>query len=278
MQLYREMRILTARPSPADEQTAPHRLYGTVAMTEAWNVARWRDAALHEIAQVQAAGKAPILVGGTGLYLDALLRGLSPVPAIDPEIRAQAIARHAQLGGEAFRAELALRDPETAARLAPGDTHRLIRAWEVVEGTGEKMGAFRDAPRQGPPPGMRFTLIALLPPREQSYASVEQRFDRMIADGVLDEVARIRDLQLDPTLPAMKAHGLRALLAHLDGTTTLEDAVAYAKKETRWYVKRQTTWFRHQVPAWPLDAQKQLEQQYSDSFREEVVRFVRSTG
>ncbi|MDB5366420.1 MAG: tRNA ((37)-N6)-dimethylallyltransferase MiaA, partial [Rhodospirillales bacterium] len=128
MQLYREMRILTARPTPDDEAAAPHRLYGTVPMQAAWNVARWRETALDEIERARAAGKAPILVGGTGLYLDALLRGLSPVPAVDPEIRALAIARHAELGGENFRADLARRDPDSAARLAAGDTHRLIRA------------------------------------------------------------------------------------------------------------------------------------------------------
>jgi tRNA dimethylallyltransferase len=276
MQLYRELRILTARPTVADEAAAPHALYGTVSMRDAFSAPRWREAALAAIAAARAAGRAPILVGGTGLYFDALLRGLSPVPAVDAAIRARAQARHAALGAVAFHAELAARDPAAAARLAPGDTQRLIRAWEVVEATGQPLSAFQAAPRSGPPAGLRFRLIALLPPREQSYAAVETRFDRMLEAGVLDEVARVRALQLDPALPAMKAHGLRALLAHLDGSTPLEAAVAHAKKETRWYVKRQTTWFRHQVPSWPVMQQTLVEQQYSDLLRVELLRFVRS--
>lgn len=248
LQVYAELEILTARPDAVAMARALHRLFGTVPAAQACSAAWWRDAALTEIAAALAEGRHPILVGGTGLYLKTLIEGLSPIPAADPAARAEATQLYQELGGEAFRAALAERDPAIAARLEPGDRQRLIRAWEVVEATGTPLSAWQALPKE---PGHRlnFTLIGLMPPRDRLYARIDARFLRMLEHGALAEAARFEALGLPDTLPANKALGLPELRRHLKGELDLAEATRLAQQMSRNYAKRQVTWFRHQLPS-----------------------------
>lgn len=250
IQVYRDLRLLTARPSEADEHRVPHRLYGFLDATEICSAGRWQELALAEIAAAAAAGKRAVVVGGTGLYLRALMEGIAPVPDIPADIRAAARARHATLGAAAFHAEVAARDPVMAARLSPGDSQRVMRAWEVIEATGRSLASWQQAPVAVP--DLKFILIVLMRPREDIYAACDARLEAMIDAGVLDEVAalvrRAEIEKLDPSLPILKAVGYAELAAHLAGRTTLEAALAAAQQQTRRYAKRQMTWFRHQLP------------------------------
>ena len=276
MQVYRELAVLTARPGPEDLARAPHRLYGVLPGSEACSAGRWRALALAEIETARATGRLPVVVGGTGLYLRALGRGLAPLPEVPAGLRAAARARHRELGGAAFHAELAARDPETAARLAPGDSQRLIRAWEVLEATGFPLAAWQaEAPA---PPPYRFLCLALVPPRQTLYAACDGRFQAMLEAGALDEVRALLALDLDPGLPVMKALGVPELTAHLRGALSLEAAVAAARQATRRYAKRQFTWLRTQLPADYSSneaAYKPLLAQYSESLESESFAIIR---
>ncbi|MBP2231353.1 tRNA dimethylallyltransferase [Azospirillum agricola] len=250
MQLYAELDVVTARPPADDLARAPHRLYGVLPASERGSAARWRILALEEIAAARAAGRLPVVVGGTGLYLRALMQGLSEVPPIPDAVRAAAHARLAALGGEAFRAELVARDPDSA-RLNPGDTTRLTRAWEVLEATGHSLTHWQTRTGQGAPEGLRFAVVVLDPPREELYALCDRRFLLMMEQGALEEVRALdrlaREQGLAPDLPVLKALGVPELRRHLRGEVTLEDAIALAQQSTRRYAKRQVTWFRHQL-------------------------------
>jgi tRNA dimethylallyltransferase len=249
MQLYRELRILTARPSPADEACIPHRLYGVLAADQPGSAGQWLGLAQTAIGEAARQGRPAIVVGGTGLYLSALLNGLAAVPPVPAAIRAEASALYAQEGGPGLHAALRARDPVMAARLQPQDRQRLIRAYEVVAATGRSLAAW-----QADPP-LRVALpepvvgLALLPPRAQIYARIGQRLDAMIAAGALAELGALRSQGLSPELPLLKAVAVRELLAYLDGRQELQDALAGATVQTRRYAKRQLTWLRHQLPA-----------------------------
>ena len=258
-QIYRDLRILTARPNASAQTRAPHRLYGFLDAAERGSAARWRDLAEAEIAAAHAAGRMPIVAGGTGLYLRALLGGLAPIPDIPSGIREEAEALYRELGGVAFRARLAALDPEAAARLPPGDRTRLVRAYEVVRATGVPIGAWQRRP--APRPTYRFATLLLAPPRDALYAACDTRFAAMIEAGGLHEAAALLARGLPPDLPAMKAVGLPELFRHLRGDISLADAIAGAQQATRRYGKRQTTWFRHQ-----LSADLTCVEQYSESF------------
>ncbi|HEX4505089.1 MAG TPA: tRNA (adenosine(37)-N6)-dimethylallyltransferase MiaA [Alphaproteobacteria bacterium] len=247
LQVYAELSILTARPGDDAMARAPHRLFGVLPAAQACSAARWRDVALQEIAAAHAAGRHPILVGGTGLYLKTLIEGLSPVPTADPEARAKASAVYEELGGEVFRAKLAERDPVIAARLKSGDRQRLIRAWEVAEATGIPLSEWQALPKE-PGHALDFSLIGLIPPRDRLYARIDARFRAMLEHGALDEAARFEALGLPSTLPANKALGLPELRRYLKGEIDLAEATRLAQQMSRNYAKRQTTWFRHQMP------------------------------
>lgn len=246
-QIYRDLRILTAQPDAAATARAPHRLYGFLDAAERGSVARWRKLAMAEIAAAHAAGSLPMVVGGTGLYLRALMQGLAPVPVIPPDIRAEATALYQCLGGMGFRERLAISDPEAAARLPPGDRARLTRAWEVVRATGVTLAGWQRRAATSLP--YRFAIILIMPPRPMLYAACNARFAAMIAAGGLDEAKALMARGLDPDLPAIKAVGMPELLRHLRGEIGLDEAVALAQQSTRRYAKRQTTWFRHQLVA-----------------------------
>jgi len=262
MQVYREMRVLTARPDAADDARAPHRLYGFLPVTEICSAARWRDLAVEEIRATHASRKLPVVVGGTGLYLRALTDGLSPVPPIPAATRGKVRAQLETLGAEAFHAELASRDPVMAARLRPSDGQRLARAMEVIEATGVSLADWQG--RAAAKEGFRFLTLLLAPPREVLHAACDARFRRMVEAGALEEARAMRALALDPALPATRAVGLRELARHLAGEVRLEEAIRLAQVATRQYAKRQMTWFRNQLPD-PIV----LDEQYSERVRQE---------
>ncbi|MDX1710955.1 MAG: tRNA (adenosine(37)-N6)-dimethylallyltransferase MiaA [Rhodovibrionaceae bacterium] len=247
MQVYRDLRILTARPTPEEEARAPHRLYGELDAEESCSAGRWRDMALAEIEAAHAAARLPIVVGGTGFYLRALEHGLAEIPEIPAEVRTAARRRHADIGGARMHAELAARDPQTAVRLATGDSQRLIRAWEVLEATGRPLSDWQREAAAAPAP-YRFLRFVLEPPRQALYAACDRRLGRMVEQGALEEVAALIGRGVDPAAPVMKAVGVPQLAAHLKGECDLESALAAAQQATRRYAKRQLTWLRTQFP------------------------------
>jgi tRNA dimethylallyltransferase len=248
MQVYRDLRVITARPRPEEEAVVPHRLYGHVDAAVNFSAGSWvADAAL-VLAEARAQHRLAIFVGGSGLYFKALTRGLSAVPPIPVAIREDVRARLERDGVEALHAELAQRDPLSAERLKPRDRTRVARALEVVEATGRSL---TDWHRDGLPPLLpqgQFRALFLGPEREQLYARIDARFEVMLGAGALEEVAALAARRLDPLLPAMKAHGVPALIRHLEGEITLEEATTIGRADTRHYAKRQFTWFRHQLP------------------------------
>lgn len=243
MQVYRELRVLTARPTLEDEARIPHVLYGVRAAAEPGSVAWWRDAALAEMHRAREAGRLPILTGGSGLYFAALTEGLADVPSPAAEARTEARTLLKQIGPAALHARLAEADPATACRLHPTDSQRVARAWEVWRGTGIGLAAWQASARH--PAAWRFAAILLDPPREALRAAIAARLEAMIAAGALDEVRALLALDLDPTLPVIRAHGVPELSAHLRGELTFQEAIDRVRLVTGQYTKRQATWFRH---------------------------------
>ncbi|MGH6946957.1 MAG: tRNA (adenosine(37)-N6)-dimethylallyltransferase MiaA [Kiloniellales bacterium] len=245
LQVYRDLRILSARPGPDEERAAPHRLYGILPASERCSAGAWRALALAEIAAAQAAGRLPVLAGGSGLYIKALEQGLAAIPQVPEALRATGEELYARLGGAAFRAALVARDP-ASARLAANDRQRLVRAWEVLEASGRSLASWQ-AGQGSTEPGLRWLRLVLLPPRERLYEACERRFRAMVGAGALDEVRALLALGLDPRLPAMKAVGVPEFGRHLAGAIDLETAIAQGEGATRRYAKRQTTWLRGQM-------------------------------
>ncbi len=243
MQCYRELRLLTARPTPADEARVPHRLYGTRAAASPGTAASWRAEALAAIAAAHADGRLPILCGGTFLYMTALTQGLADIPEPPGWARAEARALLADAGPAALHARLAAADPATAATLRPSDGQRLARAWEVWRGTGAGLAAWQARPGLPPAP-CHFAAIVLRPERAWLRARIERRLAAMLG-GVLDEMRALLALGLDPALPAMRAHGVPEFTRHLAGALTLTEACAQAATATVRYTRRQETWLRH---------------------------------
>ncbi|MGE4481202.1 tRNA (adenosine(37)-N6)-dimethylallyltransferase MiaA [Acidocella sp.] len=247
MQCYRELRVLTARPSTADEAQAPHRLYGVRRAGEPANAAWWRQAARVEM---EAAGF-PILCGGTGLYFSALIKGIADIPDPGEAARAEARRLLAEIGPEALHAKL---DAQTAAKLKPADSQRVTRAYEVLLGTGKGLAHWQARPTERLQ-GWRLKMILLDPPRPLLREAIETRFDAMLAQGALDEARALLAQELPPDLPLLRAHGMPELAAHLRGEISLEEAKARAVLATFQYTKRQMTWFRHQALTSKTDMQ-----------------------
>lgn len=266
MQVYRELRILTARPTAEDEARAPHALYGFVSGAEAYSAGRYAADAAKAIAEARAAGRVPIVVGGTGLYFKVLLEGLSPVPPVDPLARAYWRAQAASRPASELHALLAARDPETAARLVPTDPQRIVRALEVLESTGRSLGEWQRLPGQPVLAEAETARLVILPEREHIGPAIEARFDIMMRAGALDDVRTLLALGLTSELPVMRALGVGSLAAHLRGDCTLEDAVAHAKSQTRKYAKRQRTWLRRNMIAWKTIVAQQAESSSGFSF------------
>jgi tRNA dimethylallyltransferase len=249
MQVYRDLRILTARPSQAEERLAPHEMFGVIDGAQNFSVARWL-AAVRGL--LHAAPPLLIFVGGTGLYFRALTQGLSVIPHVPEAVREK---MRAEADGQAtpdLHAQLAARDPLTAARLRPSDRQRILRALEVFAAAGAPLASFYGA-REAPllQPGA-WSAIFFAPERAMLNCAIDGRFGAMLEDGALGEVAALAERRLDPALPVMRAHGVPHLLAHLNGDLTLDAAAERARLDTRRYAKRQFTWARHQMPdfAW----------------------------
>ena len=248
MQVYRDLRVITARPSAEDEQQAPHALYGTIDGAETFSVSRWLRAAEVELTRARREGRVPILVGGTGLYFKAITQGLSDIPAVPAEVRAEVRTWAAGRPPQELHAALAARDPETAAGLRASDPQRLLRALEVHAATGASLASLQA--RRAPPllDVARCAAVFLAVDREALRTRIDARFDCMMAQGALDEVRALGARRLDPALPVMRAHGVPPLLRHLAGECDLATAIAEAKADTRRYIKRQATFVRHQLP------------------------------
>ena len=252
MQVYADLRILTARPSAAEERRAPHRLFGEVDGAENFSVGRWLARA-REILGERREGDGPLIfVGGTGLYFRALTEGLSDIPRVPEAVRSRVRIEAEDEPTPALHARLAARDPLTAARLRPSDRQRVLRALEVVAATGRPLAVYQGAREAPALPANAWSGLFLAPEREALNARIEARFDEMLSGGALDEVATLAARRLDPALPVMRAVGVPQLIAHLDGRLSLAEARAQAVRDTRRYVKRQFTWARHQMPefAW----------------------------
>jgi tRNA dimethylallyltransferase len=250
MQVYRELRILTARPTEAEEAAVPHRLYGFRPAAEPYSVAEWLKDLGPLIAAAREGGPPLVIVGGTGLYFKALLEGLSPVPDIPHDIRGQWRAEAAAKDSADLHGILRQRDPAMAARLMPSDPQRIVRALEVLEATGRSLLDWQQVQGEALLSEADADLLFVSPPRVTLYARCDARLDVMIEAGALEEVRRLAALGLDPALPVMRALGVRPLLAHLRGTLTLDAALADAKTETRRYAKRQLSWAKRNMIAW----------------------------
>lgn len=259
LQVYRELRVLSARPDAAEEALAPHHLYGFVSAFEPFSVGHWLHAARDALEAVRAKGLVPIVAGGTGLYFAALLNGLSPIPEIHASIRVEARQKLVELGNERFHEALAARDPVMAERLAPGDGQRLVRAWEVIEATGQSLAEWQ-AIKGEPVLTGDFVRFVLKPNRDWLIERIGRRFHLMMEQGALGEVRALRDGGLKPDMPAARALGVPSLMAHLDGRLALEQAVEQAITQTRQYAKRQMTWFRHQMPDWNVIERSSVEE------------------
>lgn len=247
-QLYADLRVLTARPSPKDESEAEHALYGVADAADAWSVGRWSRAALQ---QIQAAGDRPVvLVGGTGLYFMALTQGLAEIPPVADSIRAEMDRDFGALGEAEFRTRLARDDPASAGAIERGDRQRLVRAASVLRASGRPLSAWRADTRPLLPAAIWSGLV-IEPDRSALYAACDARVDTMIAGGAIEEVETLLARDLDLALPAMKAVGVRELAAWITGEMTHATAVEALKQATRNYAKRQLTWFRNQTPDWP---------------------------
>jgi tRNA dimethylallyltransferase len=271
MQVYRELRVLTARPSAEDEQRAPHRLYGHVPGAEAYSAARYAIEAREAIAAAEAQGSVPIVVGGTGLYFKALTHGLSPVPSIPQEIRNRWRRRATEEGAPALHTVLAARDPEMAARLRPSDPQRVVRALEVLEATGLSLARWQEKPGE---PAVRLKdvhAVVVSREREDLRRRCDVRFDAMLAAGAVEEVGALLQLGLDPDLPVMRALGVRPLAAMIEGRLTADEASAKAKAEIRQYAKRQLTWLGSNMISW-----KWINAQETESLAARTIDFIKS--
>ena len=248
MQVYRDLRIITARPTPDEEKRVPHRLYGHVDAAENYSVGRWFGEAAAALADTFGQGRPAIMTGGTGLYFSTLTRGIAAVPPVPAEIRRVVRNRLTTEGVAALHQELSKRDPATAARLKPGDRARITRALEVVLATGRSLAQWHEDNMPARLDLAAAAKVFLMPNRDELGLRIDARFDAMMSAGALEEVRAFAARNLDPNLPAMKAHGVPWLIRHLKGEIAMAEAVAQAKRDTRRYTKRQATWFRNQLP------------------------------
>jgi tRNA dimethylallyltransferase len=250
MQVYRDLRVITARPTAVEEARVPHLLYGHVDAAENYSVGRWCLDAGAALAQARSARSLAIVVGGTGLYFEALTKGLAAVPPVAESVRAAIRQRLAAEGAAALHAELTRHDPVVAQRLMPRDRTRVARALEVVTATGRSLAEWQ---REGMPPALDPTgaiKVFLASERGELRERIEARFTGMLEKGALDEVRALAERGLDPALPAMKAHGVPWLIRHLKGEIALTEAAEGAVRDTWRYTKRQATWFRNRMPHW----------------------------
>ncbi|SCY70032.1 tRNA (adenosine(37)-N6)-dimethylallyltransferase MiaA [Microvirga guangxiensis] len=250
MQVYRDLRVITARPTPDEEAQAPHRLYGHVDAAVNFSVGRYMADATQVLSEVRSRGQLPIFVGGTGLYFKALTEGLSDIPTVPEEVREEVRRESEGLETPELHRLLTERDPETARTLRPSDRLRVQRALEIFAATGQPLISFHGARQPGPLNDIPLIKLFLAPEREELRRRIDTRFLAMMEQGALEEVRALGERNLDPMLPAMRAHGVPGLLAYLRGEISRDEAVSKGQGDTRRYAKRQFTWFRHQLPDW----------------------------
>lgn len=259
MQVYSGLHVLTARPSAQELSVVPHHLFGHIDPGAYYSTGQWLEEAGAVIGDIRRRGKVPILVGGTGLYLLAITQGLSEIPPVPEEVRADVRLMAQEEGGAGLMARLREVDPETAATLKQGDKQRLARAYEVWLATGKPISAFRGHRSRPVLEPDEWLGVALTPPRAKLYARIDRRFGGMMIEGAMDEARALVARELDPQLPVMKAHGMPWLAAYLRGEMSAEDAADHAKRDTRRYAKRQFTWIGRQFPFWPRIPSEELE-------------------
>ena len=269
MQVYRELKILTSRPSCCDELEAPHRLYGFISVAEKFSVGRWLKHAISEINQTLARGRLPIVVGGSGLYLKAIKEGISKIPEIPSNFRQKVLLLHKNWGSSQFHRELSKLDPISAKKIRVSDTQRLIRAYEVALSTGRPISDWHKDKLDIPLKGVSFINLYISPPRKQLYRSINKRFEHMLDNGVLTEVDSIMKMNLPKVCPAMKALGLPELIAYKTGDMALNQSVSMAQQTSRNYAKRQLTWFRNQ-----FEPNFTLNEQYSERNKEKIFSII----
>jgi tRNA dimethylallyltransferase len=272
MQLYSDLRVLTARPDDTEMAQAPHRLYGVIDGAERASVATWLGMVSAEVAMARQAGVLPIIVGGTGLYFHAAIHGIAPIPDVPRNIHDSCVHQLADKGGATFRASLATLDPVTAGRLHDGDSQRLVRAMGVVLATGRPLSDWQSDPHQGALEG-RFLRIAMMPARDHLYGAIDRRFQVMMDAGADQEVAALAARGLDPSLPVMKAIGVREIMAVQAGEVSLSAAVEQASRDSRRYAKRQMTWIRNN-----FNAEITLKEKYLERNIEEIFAILSKIG
>ena len=248
MQVYADLRIITARPTIEEEAEAPHRLFGHVDGAVNYSVGKWLTDAAAQLQAVRAEGRLPIFAGGTGMYFKGLLRGLSEIPPVPDEVRALVRQQAEGLSAPELHAVLASRDPDMAARLRTSDPQRIMRALEVHAATGKSLATFQGARSPALLDPAQCLCIFLAPERQALYARINARFEMMMETGAMEEVERLAARQLDPALPVMRAHGVPGLIAYREGRASLEEAIEKGQTDTRHYSKRQFTFIRHQLP------------------------------
>lgn len=270
MQIYEDLPIITARPDPTDRKRVPHHLYGVLGLEERCSAGQWRERAVEAIREIHERGGIPIVVGGTGLYLKALMTGLHDIPAVPAEIRNGLNERLAEEGAPALHAELTSSDPATASGLNPGDGQRIVRALEIFVHTGRGLRSWQTGQTEDAPPDLRFFPLALLPPREGLYATANERFDVMLENGAVEEVASLLDRSPPEDFPLLKAVGVPPIRAYLGEEIDRERLKELAKRDTRRYAKRQMTWFRRQfIP------EITIETKYSEIIMDEIFSEIR---
>lgn len=246
-QLYKEIPIITAQPSADEQKEVPHELYGVISAAEDCSVGRWLGMAKEAIDKVHASGKTPVLVGGTGMYIKSLTEGIAQIPKIDEDLREQVRKLVEKRGSEAVHAMLAKDDQKMATKLKPRDRQRVARAYEVLKQTGKSLSHWQQQKSKPAYPPEDFKKFFLNLPREQVYKNCENRFEKMLDAGLIEEIKALDAMNLNPELPSMRAHGVPEILAYLHGDMSLDEACDQAKRNTRHYIKRQFTWFRHQM-------------------------------
>lgn len=271
MQLYQDLSVLTARPSADDMAAAPHRLYGVCDASERCSVGQWLALARECAEQAWQESRLPVLVGGTGMYVNAAISGISPIPDVPDEVRAEVADLREEIGVQPFFDRLRDVDPVLGERLYPTDSQRVLRAMEVYRHTGTPLSQWQRLPPTGQINGLAIP-VAHIPPREHIYQKINTRFEMMAEDGALDEVRQLLKRNLDPSLPAMKALGVSALAAYLNGATSREEAVSLAQRDSRHYAKRQMTWIRNNFIS-KIENQEIYSKRLSEEIFAKIVSF-----
>ncbi len=265
MQVYADLRIVTARPSQDEEASAPHHLYGHVPASTVFSTGQWLSDAVAAIEKVRGRGKVPIVLGGTGLYFKALTEGFVEVPDIPDDVRAATRAEVDEIGPQAAHALLGRVDPGWAAQVNQNDPQRIARGLEVVRATGRPLSSWQAEPVQAPDFGP-YAQFVLEPDRAWLIERIHRRFRQMVDAGAVDEVEALLQQGLDASVPAMKALGVPELGAYLSGATSLDEAIETAAIKSRQYAKRQSTWFRQQMISWSRLSAQDLESQIDKIF------------